>query len=467
MAWHTRDVTVDRSAAEPALAGGPGGVRARVRRTRQTLDARPELADRIVWQGYLAAVLLVTAIYLVPSVIWYSHPPGSRGALTVAAMTAITGLLGVRALRRRRRHPVRTVVWTAALAVINLALVGAPGATVLGTALAIHALAATWPPVRTWPAVLGAVVAVSGATLFGLSVDLWDVVVGLSVLTEGAPNHPPGPLSPEEWSGMGRAFLAGHDTRVFEATLCALLLVTAVVAGLNVRSRRERAIAARAQVQAQAREHRQELLMARAAERTTIAREVHDVVAHSISVMVALADGATAVASRSPDQAQEAMREVSATGRSALLDMKRVLTALDEAPPDPADETADLVAMADRFRAAGLPLTATGLDLDVSGPVALAVRRIVGEALTNVLRHAPGTERVALEVVRTADAVTIEVLDDGPRADSPHAPMQGSGRGLVGIRERAAILGGSAEAGPRPGGGWRMAVTLPVDGGPR
>jgi len=460
-------VTVDRAPTEPAAPSGLDGVRAWVQRTRQTLDARPELADRIVWQGYLAAVLLVTAVYLVPSVIWYSHPPGSRGALTVAATTAVTGLLGVLALRQRRRHPVRTVVVMAALAVLNLGLEGAPGATVLGTALAVHALAATWPPVRTWPAVVGAVVAVSGATLFGLSVDLWGVVIGLSTLREGAPDHPPGPLSPEEWSGMGRAFLAGPDTRVFEATLCALLLVSAVVVGLNARNRRQREVAAHAQVQAQVREHRQELLMARAAERTTIAREVHDVVAHSISVMVALADGATAVANRSPEQAQEAMREVSATGRSALLDMKRVLTALDEAPPDPAEETADLAAMADRFRAAGLPLTATGLDVDVSGPVALAVRRIVGEALTNVLRHAPGTGRVTLEVLRTDTAVTIEVLDDGPPADSPHAPMHGSGRGLVGIRERAAILGGSAEAGPRPGGGWRVAVTLPVDGARR
>lgn len=449
--WHTRGVTVDRG-------------RARVEQVRQTLADRPELADRIVWQGYLAAVLLMTAVYLVPGVIWFSHPPGSRGALAVAALTAVTGALGVLALRHRRRRPVRTVVWTAALAVLSLALVGAPGATVLGAALAVHALAATWPPVRTWPAVLGAVVAVSGATLFGLSVNLWGVIIGLSTLREGAPDFPPGPLESWQWSGMGRALLAGPDTRVFEATLSALLLVTAVVAGLNARNRRQREVAARAEEEAQVREHRQDLLMARSAERTTIAREVHDVVAHSISVMVALADGATAVAARSPERSQEAMREVSATGRGALADMRRVLAALEETAPDPADEIADLTAMVDRFRAAGLPVTATDLDTDVPGPVALAMRRIVGEALTNALRHAPGTLRVCLEVRRTGGAVEIEVLDDGPRGAAPEAETHGSGRGLVGIRERAAILGGSAEAGPRPGGGWRVAVTLPVDG---
>ncbi|WP_110853125.1 sensor histidine kinase [Georgenia satyanarayanai] len=441
--------------------------RARVDRARRTLAERPDLADRAVWLGYLAAVLVMTAVYLVPSVIWYPHPPGSRGALTLAAVPAAAGLLGALALRRRRRHPARTVVATAALAALSLALVGAPGATVLGAALAVYSLAATWPSVRTWPAVIGAVAAVSGATLFGLSLHLWAVVIGLSNLTAGAPDYPPGPLLPHEWTGMGRALLTSHDNRVLEATLYALLLVSAVVVGLNVRSRRQREAAARAQVQARLREHRQDLLMARSTERTTIAREVHDVVAHSISVMVALADGAGAVASRSPDRALEAMREVSATGRSALADMRRVLAALDETAPDPAEETADLTAMVDRFRAAGLPVAATGLDVDVPGPVALAMRRIVGEALTNALRHAPGTPRVVLTVLRTGDAVEIEVLDDGSRGGVPEAPTQGSGRGLVGIRERAAILGGRAEAGPRPGGGWRVAVTLPVDGGQR
>lgn len=451
-AWHTRGVTVE-------------GTRARVERVRRTLAERPDLADRLVWQGYLVAALLMTGVYLVPGVIWYAHPPGSRSALELAAVTGVSGLLGALALRQRRQHPVQTVVVTAALAVVTLVLVGVPGSTVLGTALAVHALAATWPPVRTWPAVVGAIVAVSGATFFGLSLHLWAVVIGLQNVT--APDYPPGPLLPHEWSGTGRALLTSHDNRVFEATLYALFIVSAVVAGLNLRSRRQREAAARAQEEAQVREHRQDLLMARSAERTTIAREVHDVVAHSISVMVALADGATAVAPRSPEQAQEAMREVSATGRSALADMRRVLAALDETAPDPADETADLAAMVERFRAAGLPVAAAGLDADVSGPVALATRRIVGEALTNALRHAPGTPRVDLTLRRTATAVEIEVLDDGPRGTAPETPTSGSGRGLVGIRERAAILGGSATAGPRPGGGWRVAVTLPVDGGQR
>lgn len=466
--WHTPGVTLDRPRAPtgPAATGAPGRVRSWVESARQTLTERPDLADRIVWQGYLAAALLATAAYLAPGVIWFVHPPGSRSALTVAAVAAVTGLLGAVALRRRRQRPVRTVVTTTALAVLNLAMTGAPGATVLGVALAVHALAAAWPPLRTWPAVLGALAAVTTATLAWLSLDVWGVIIGLATLSSGAPDFPPGPLSPEEWSGLGRALLAGFDSRVLEATLYALMLVTAVVAGLSARSRREREIAMRAQAQALAREHRQDLLMARAAERTTIAREVHDVVAHSISVMVALADGATAVVPRSPEQAREAMQEVSATGRSALADMKRVLTALHETAPDPADEMADLTVLVDRFRAAGLPVTASGLDVQVPGPVALAMRRIVGEALTNVLRHVPGAERVELRIVHTPGAVEIEVLDDGPPAGASDAPTQGSGRGLVGIGERAAILGGTCEAGRQPGGGWRVTVTLPLGAGP-
>ena len=464
MTWQTRGVSPDRPRASTRPASARGRLRSRIERVRQTLADRPDLADRLVWRGYLAVALVTAATYLLPSVIWYTHPPGSRSALGVVGITAVTGVLGALALRGRRRHPVRTVVVTAVLAVLTIAVTGAPGATVLGTALAVHALAATWPPARTWPAVLGSILAVGASMLAWLSLDVWDVVLGLSMLRDGPPDHPPGARSPEEWSGLGRALLAGIDSRVFEATFSALLLLTAVVAGLSVRSRRQRDFAAQAQAQARVREHRQDLLMARSAERTTIAREVHDVVAHSISVMVALADGAAAVAPRSPDQAREAMREVSATGRSALADMKRVLTALDETAPDPREETADLVAMVDRFRAAGLPVAATGLDVDVPGPVALAVRRIVGEALTNVLRHAPAAGRVELEVVRTPDAVTIEVLDDGPYPGSPDVSTHGSGRGLVGIRERAAILGGTCHAGPRPERGWRVAVALPVEG---
>lgn len=456
MTWHTRGVRLD--APGPSTGRAVTRVRRRVEQARQVLADRPALEDAIVWRGYLAVALLVAVTYLVPSVIWFAHPPGSRGALVVAGVTGVTGVLGALALRQRRRRPVRTVVVTTALAVLNLAVTGAPGATVLGTALAIHAVASARPSVRTWLAVVGSLGAVGIAMLAWLSLDLWGVVIGLRNLTAGAPAFPPGPLAPEEWSGLGRALLASVESRLLEATLGALLQLTAVVAGLSARSRRERDVAARAQAEAQAREHRQDILMARVAERTTIAREVHDVVAHSVSVMVALADGAAAVVPRSPEQAQTAMREVSETGRSALADMKRVLTALDEPPP----EAADLHAVVERFRTAGVPVVATGLEVPMPGPVALAVRRILGEALTNALRHAAGTDRVVVEVARTPGSVGLEVLDDGPAPGAATAATHGSGRGLVGIHERAAILGGHAEAGPRPGGGWRVAVTLPV-----
>jgi signal transduction histidine kinase len=195
---------------------------------------------------------------------------------------------------------------------------------------------------------------------------------------------------------------------------------------------------------------------------------MHDVVAHSVSVMVALSDGATAALDRAPDRAREALRELSRTGREALADMQGVLGALDvvgegaaEAPGAPPEPTqADLTALVERFRAAGVPVTATGLDVDLPHDTSLrlAVVRVVTEGLTNVLRHAPGTPGARVVVRRTASAVEVEVVDDGGTRPGSGG---GSGRGVLGMRERAALLGGRVEAGPQPDGGWRLLVVLP------
>jgi signal transduction histidine kinase len=195
---------------------------------------------------------------------------------------------------------------------------------------------------------------------------------------------------------------------------------------------------------------------------------MHDIVAHSVSVMIALSDGAGAALDRAPDRSREALLELSRTGRAALADMQRVLGVFDppeedasRAEPTAPTET-DLRTIVDRYRAAGLPLTATGLDvaLPADTSVRLALVRIVSEALTNVLRHAPGTGSVEVVVRRSASLVEVEVLDEGGTR-----PVEGggTGRGVPGMRERAALLGGRVDVGPRTGGGWRMHVVLPCD----
>ena len=129
-------------------------------------------------------------------------------------------------------------------------------------------------------------------------------------------------------------------------------------------------------------------------------------------------------------------------------------------PTEPTET--DLRTIVDRFRVAGLPVTATGLDVDLPAgtSVRLALVRIVTEALTNVLRHAPGAASVTVDVRRTGSTVEAEVVDAG--SATPGAGG-GSGRGVPGMRDRAALLGGHVDAGPQADGGWRVHVVLPVD----
>lgn len=248
------------------------------------------------------------------------------------------------------------------------------------------------------------------------------------------------------------------NTGNFTAIVVPLALI-ATLLGLNVGHRR-RFVAARAERAAQAR--RELAAQVRADERERISREMHDVIAHSIAVMIALSDGAQAAAARRPEAAQDAMRRVSETGRRTLGEVRRLLgsvsdpeAAQPETPGSPS--IAELPALVDEFRAAGLPVR-----LDVGGehpddPVlGFTVYRIVQESLTNVLRHATGVRDVHVDVALSAAGADVVVED---RSD-PVAGVADLGRGLLGIRERAAFYDGEVEAGPRAIGGWRVSARL-------
>ncbi|MFE9406995.1 sensor histidine kinase [Streptomyces sp. NPDC006530] len=203
-----------------------------------------------------------------------------------------------------------------------------------------------------------------------------------------------------------------------------------------------------------------------AEERARIAREVHDVVAHTVSVMVIQASAAEDVFDADPEQARHALRAIDDAGRSALGELRVLLRAEGgregddgRRPPRGFDDLAELAANA---RAAGL---AVELDIQGNAPappaaVALAAYRIVQEALTNTLRHA-GASRVRVSVCRDEEAVRIEVSDNG-RSGGRSWRGGGSGRGLAGMRERAALLGGTLDAGPGPDGGFRVRAVLPI-----
>jgi signal transduction histidine kinase len=198
-------------------------------------------------------------------------------------------------------------------------------------------------------------------------------------------------------------------------------------------------------------------------ERLRIAREVHDVVAHSMVAINVQAGVAAHLLDHDTEQAREALLNIKRTSGDALTDLRATLGVLRDpavtAPTGPAAGLDDLEAVAGRLRAAGIEVI---VDNDTVGavptPVHSAGYRIVQEALTNVLRHA-GAHAVGV-VVRAADGMlTIVVTDDG---DGRVGPTDGAGAGLRGMEERAEALGGTLRAGPAPGGGWRVEATLPL-----
>ena len=215
-------------------------------------------------------------------------------------------------------------------------------------------------------------------------------------------------------------------------------------------------------------ERDQQATIAAAAERTRIARELHDIVSHSLSVVITLADAAALVSRADPVQGADAMAEVSEVGRQALSDMRAMLGVLrtDEpsagrAPLPPQPGIGQLSALVERIRATGLAVTLSvdGAPFPLGAAAELTAYRIVQEALTNTLRHA-AARQAWVTISYDKPEVRIRVADDGIPA-APAAPnTQGQGHGIEGMRERVALHRGTLRAGPADGGGWLVEATL-------
>lgn len=203
---------------------------------------------------------------------------------------------------------------------------------------------------------------------------------------------------------------------------------------------------------------------ARTAERTRIARELHDIVAHHLSVIVLQAAGARA----SGRSAGPALEKIETSGRQALNETRRLLGVLREADPEtgltPQPGIAELDALAATVRAAGVPvnLVVSGSHAALPAAVNVSVYRIVQEALTNVLKHADAAQ-AEVAICCADEAVTIEVIDNGTAQEADATPT--GGHGLTGMRERVAIFGGELCAGPRRGGGFTVQARLPLTDG--
>jgi signal transduction histidine kinase len=246
------------------------------------------------------------------------------------------------------------------------------------------------------------------------------------------------------------------------------------------------------------RERDQQGALAAAAERARIAREMHDIVAHHLTVMVTLSDAAVAVSDSSPERSEPAtdvMRRVSATGRTALADTRRLLGVLREPPAgrsadngsqSPVEEAAEarqpvpglaqLDALIEQVRSAGLDTTLAvrGEAPDVPVGVQLTVYRLVQEALTNTLKHGGAGASATVRLRFQPGELLVDIDDDGAGVPPAQKPASGSapasatataGSGLVGMRERVRAYGGDVQAGPREPGGWMVSARLLLDGG--
>ncbi|MFE6223603.1 sensor histidine kinase [Streptomyces sp. NPDC057854] len=253
------------------------------------------------------------------------------------------------------------------------------------------------------------------------------------------------------------------DQRVVP-TLWAYALVALL--GITVRSRRDHTAGLVDRARRLEIERDQEVRLAAAAERARIAREMHDIIGHNLSVITGLADGGRYAAAKSPERAAQALEAIGTTSRQALDELRRLLGVLSGADEDPAARApqptlADLPALVDGVRKAGLPVeTALPPDLPpLAAGAQLTVYRVVQEALTNTLKHAGPGAAATVRAVSAPDALLVTVTDTGTPSGAP----PGQGQGLTGMRERAALYDGTLDCGPRPDGrGWQVALRLPV-----
>lgn len=400
------------------------------------LPAPPNPARVFLFRHPVAVDGAVTAacvvLTVVPSVLMF--PFVFRDAVAVAGLVLSSGV----PFFFRRTHPVAVLIAIAVLAVMGFAAHGL--FLLLPLACAVYAVTVYRSVRAGW---LGFVC-------------LMPLMAVAAVTEDPSPVPPPGEVA-----------VAAQPEATIPAGIAVLI---AVLIGSNVSAQRRHigALAERGRQLVIERDQRAEL--AAALERTRIAAEMHDIIAHSLSVMVALADGSQAVLHTCPERAETAIREVAATGRKALSDMQGVLGALKEPgppaprnaagvqPPSGRESVRELV---ETFRVAGLPLAFTTTGAPVEDPALhRVVHRILQEALTNTLRYAADATQVSATIDHRPDTIVVTVQDNGRHGAAQ--PSQGSRLGLLGLQERTKVYGGTLEAGPHPAGGWQVTATLPT-----
>jgi signal transduction histidine kinase len=389
---------------------------------------RPSFADpRVVFDAAVAVGVAVLAVVDVASESDLARP-GDRPVDALAYGLVIVGALS---LFWRRRVPVAVLgIVTAVLIAVYLREYGAFVA-VLGLP-AFYAVAAHEANRRRawWAMIMASVALLLGA--------------GVSVLN----------------TDEGFSYFTALSVMAF--------LVAAIAAGVVIRNRERIFVDAERRAAAAEADRLAEAARAVASERSRIAREMHDVVAHSMSVIAVQAAAGREIVHANPDRAAEVFARIETVGRESLAELRRMLGVLrdtgdGEASLSPQPGIADVAAAVAQSSASGV---ATEMIIDgdqraVAPGIELAVYRIVQEALTNVRKHAGPTASATVRVSYEAHALVVDVTDNG-RGAATSLSGSGSGQGLIGMRERVEIYGGEFIAGPRPGGGYAVHAVLPI-----
>lgn len=354
------------------------------------------------------------------------------------------GVGGIAVLAGRHRYP--RIAFAGAMVLPVLSLVGGSSAESLLAVVAVYSAGVRCNARTAWLTfTIAMACGAIGALAFTARGSLLPPILGL------APRMVPGGTS-LDWVNL--------------YSVIAMVLLIATLLGTNRghRQRHIRELVDRAE--RLARERDQQAETARILERERIAREMHDVIAHSLTVMIAISDGAHAAADERPDEAKKAIARVAETGRRTLGEVRRLLGSVrvDQGAPThaPQPDASQLTSLVTEFAAAGLPvrLVVTGAP-SVDPALGLTVYRIVQESLTNVLRHARRVTSATVIVTWLTDAVTIVVRD----LSSSVALSSNTGRGILGMRERVALYDGVIEAGPHEDGGWRVFARLQREDG--
>jgi signal transduction histidine kinase len=380
--------------------------------------------------GFWALALLgISAVGLVSMAEAEGHDPTVPSALVIAGMSVVVAL--------RRKATEQMLVLAALLGVAQLIF-----------------------DVRPMPADFAMLVIIYTASADGTK---WASRLALTAGLCAAP------LSTLRWPEGSISAFGNVLFMVFQMVPFAL----AWVLGDSIRTRRAYFAQLEERADRLEKERAAQSKVAVAAERARIARELHDVVAHNVSVMVVQADGAAYVLDAAPEQAKQALETISGTGRQALAEMRRLLGVLrtgeheesGEYVPQPDVEQLD--ELIEQVRTAGLPVDfkVEGTPRPLPSGVELTAYRIVQEALTNTRKHGGENTGASVRLVYFDDGLGLLVEDDGKGA--PHELYEdggadGSGHGLIGMRERVGMVGGTLDAGPRPGGGFRISALLPL-----